>query len=131
MEKESNMKKILVFLGLAMFIFMPKANAMTFQEAMAQDKPVALLVYANWADGVNEMRQQFNNMSQTFGDRYNFVTLDIASQDTKYFNSMYHIYPNLPYVLFFKNNGKITRYLQKQCIMDTACFKERLEFFLN
>ena len=50
---------------------------------------------------------------------------------TKEFNKKFHIYPNLPYVLLFKDGGRVSRYLQQTCILDDACFSERLNMFTN
>lgn len=106
-------------------------NAMSYADAMGDSKPAAILVYASWADKVDEVMQKFQNVQTQFGTTYNFVLLDIASADTKEFNKKYHIYPNLPYVLLFKDGGKVSRYLQQTCILDDACFSERLNMFTN
>lgn len=107
-------------------------KAMTFAEGMNDSKPMALLIYANWADDIASVMGKFKSQEAgTYGDAYNFVLLDVASEDTKEFNKKYHIYPNLPYVLLYKNNGKVSRYLQKDCILDDACFAEKLKFFIN
>ena len=127
------MKKVLTLLFLLSIVVASaqKANSMSFDEAMGQSKPVAVLIYAPWADNAEQIKQAYNTLGQEYGDRYNFTTVDITKEEAKGFNQKYTIYPNLPYVLFFKDRGRITRYLKQDCIMDTACFKERLDFFLN
>ncbi len=107
-------------------------KAMTYAEGMNNSKPMALLIYANWADDIADVIGKFKaQQGGEYGEQYNFILLDIASEDTKEFNKKYHIYPNLPYVLLYKDNGKISRYLQKDCILDDACFVEKLKFFIN
>lgn len=106
-------------------------KAMTFAEGLNDSKPMALLIYANWADGAADTIGKFKSQQAQYEDRYNFILLDIASEDTKEFNKKYHIYPNLPYVLLYKDNGKVSRYLQKDCVMDDSCFTEKLDFFIN
>ena len=124
------MKKFLALLTLLfVFGFSNSANALTYEQAMSQSKPVAILVYASWADDINTIIPAFNTMAQNYGDSYNFVLMDIADKSTKAFNNKYHIYPNLPYFLLFKDGGKISRYLKKDCILDSSCFAERLDFF--
>lgn len=127
------MKKLLTTLSLVSLIVFgaAKAEAMKFEEALTLQKPVAVLIYAPWADDVANVTQSFNAMEQKYGDKYNFTKINIATEEAKAFNKTYHIYPNLPYVLFFKDKGKITRYLKKDCILDNACFTERLNFFVN
>ena len=115
------MKKILstlFLLTVILFNALP-SKAITYKEATESNKPMAILVYASWVDNLEDSQS------------YNFVYLDIASEDTKLFNQKYHIYPNLPYVLLFKDRGRISRYLQKNCINDEACFTEKLNFFAN
>lgn len=123
------MYKKLLFLLVSALVFAGSANAMKYEESLSSSKPSAMLIYADWADGLAPVMQNFTAMEQQYGDRYNFVRLNIASSDTKAFNQKYHIYPNLPYVLLFRDGGKVSRYLQKNCINDTACFTERLDFF--
>ena len=125
-------KLILSILTLLTFaISTQTTKAMTFAEGLNDSKPMALLIYANWADGAADTIGKFKSQQAQYEDRYNFILLDIASEDTKEFNKKYHIYPNLPYVLLYKDNGKISRYLQKDCILDDACFVEKLKFFIN
>ena len=121
------MKKILsiLFLFTAFAVGSTVAYGMNFEEALAQPKPLALFVYADWADDVQQMSQAFSEAQQKNSDKYNFVTMNIASPDTKAFNKMFHIYPNLPYVLLFREKGKVSRYLNKDCVLKEACFSER------
>ena len=126
------MKKILFYL----FLFLGatgllKVEAMTYEEALNQPKPIAILVYADWADNISQVHQAFNNAASQYDSKYNFVFLNIANPDTKIFNKTYHIYPNLPYVLLFKDRGRISRYLQSGCILDNACFTGKLDVFAN
>ena len=107
------------------------AKAISYSDAISDSKPMALLVYASWADKLDEVTQKFQNIQTQYAQTYNFVMLDIASQDTKEFNKKFHIYPNLPYVLLFKDGGRVSRYLQQTCILDDACFSERLNMFTN
>ena len=127
------MKKILstlFLLTVILFNALP-SKAITYKEASESNKPMAILVYASWVDNLEDIKKAFSNMENKYSQSYNFVYLGIASEDTKLFNQKYHIYPNLPYVLLFKDRGRISRYLQKNCINDEACFTEKLNFFAN
>ena len=127
------MRKILTALFLLTLVIVgtQKANAIKFEEAIGQNKPVAVLVYAPWADGQDTMLQAFNNMGTRYADAYNFVAINIATEDAKTFNQRFYIYPNLPYVLLFRNGGKVSRFLKRDCVLDSACFAERLDMFNN
>lgn len=127
------MKKFLTFLFLVsvMVFGAQSAKAMKYDEAMAQSKPMAILVYADWADSASTALQVFKSLEQKYNAQYNFVPLNIATADAKSFNKTYHIYPNMPYVLLFKDRGKISRYLQQNCAIDSACFEGKLKMFIN
>ena len=126
------MKKILMLFVVFLLIATLKANAMKFDEAFAQSgtKPMLVLVYADWADNVQSYVQAFNGLQTQFGETYNFVDLNIASPDTKSFNSRYHIYPNLPYILMFRDGGKVSRYIPRNCILDESCLTPKLKSFV-
>ena len=91
------------------------------------------MIYANWADDVQQVSQAFTQMGQNplYADKYNFISLDIASKDAKAFNQVYYIHQGLPYVLLFKDRGKFSRYLQKDCVLDNSCFSQKLDSFVN
>ena len=126
------MKKIFllsIFLLSILFFNTPKSNAVTLEEALSQSKPVALLLYADWADGAQSMLSLFNQMEQQYGNSYNFVKINIANKEAKLFNQKFYIYPNLPYIMLFRDRGRISRFLQKDCASNSSCFKEKLDLF--
>ena len=127
-----NLLKLIITL-FSFFVLTTSTNAITFEEGLNQSykTPMVVLVYAQWADNYPAFLQQYQNIQSEFLGKYNFVELDIASQDAKFFNSKYHIYPNLPYVLMYKDGGKISRYIQKSCLQDNACITSRLNSFLQ
>ena len=127
------MKKLFtcLFLLATLAIYAPKSEALTFDEAISQSKPCAVLIYADWADDVQNITLNFKSKEQQYAKKYNFVTLNIADAETKSFNKMYHIYPNLPYVLLFRDHGKVSRLLKKDCVTTDSCFTEKLNLFVN
>ena len=127
------MKKFLSLLFLLTVMLMSplSAYALKYEEAINQSKPMAILVYAPWADNQQTCMQAFKAMEQQYAAQYNFVLINIATADAKAFNKTYHIYPNLPYVLLFKDRGKISRYLKADCVMNNTCFTDKLNLFIN
>ena len=109
-----------------------KTQAINFEEALNQSdkKPMVVLVYAKWADNYANYLQSFNTAKAEMSSKYNFVELDIATEDTKAFNEKYHIYPNLPYILMFRDGGKVSRYIQKDCALDSKCIISKLKSFI-
>ncbi len=127
------MKKIIITLLVLLSITLTTqvTKAMSYADAIKSNKPMALLIYATWADDASNVMGKFKAQEAKYGDLYNFVLLDIASEDTKEYNKKYQIYSNLPYVILYRDNGKISRYLQKNCILEDSCFTEKLDFFIR
>lgn len=116
---------------LFLFSFSLTANAMKYEEAVNQSKPLAILIYAPWADGYQNSLQAFNQMEQKYSTKYNFVRMNIATDEAKVYNQKFYIYPNLPYVILCRERGKVSRYLKNDCVKDSACFANRLDMFNN
>lgn len=126
------MKKTLCLL-FAFFTIALSASAMDFNEGFAQcsKKPMILLIYADWASGYQANQKVFNELKSELSDKYNFVELNIANPEAAGYNSKYSIYPNLPYIMAFRNAGKITRYIPNPCASDKACIKNKLKTYMN
>ena len=127
------MKKLLssLILLLLFVVGMQQANAMKYDQAINQPKPMAILVYAPWADGYTTMLQSFNSLQQKYGAKYNFVTMNIATDDAKVYNQKYYIYPNLPYVMLFRDKGKFSRFIERNCAQDAQCLSTKMDLFSN
>lgn len=129
------MKRILSFLFLVFLalISISKAYAMNFEQAFNQvnSKPMVVLAYAQWAENYQNYIQQFRTVQAELGDKYNFVEMDIASKDTKAFNERYHIYPKLPYVLMYRDGGKVSRYIPRECASNASCMSTKLKSFIQ
>ena len=127
------MKKLLTMLAIicAGAMCTLSTNAATYSEVISQTKPCAVLIYADWADDIQNTLSAFGTTASQNSAKYNFATLNIADEETKKFNKVYHIYPNLPYVLLFKDKGKVSRLLKRDCVESSSCFQEKLNLFAN
>ena len=114
-----------------MGVFAATQTTMTFEEGIKQSKAMALYLYADWADGAEQGKTAFNQMKSRYSDKYNFITLNIADKDAKAFNKMYHIYPNLPYVLLFRDGTRFSRFINMECLNSPSCFSGKLDVFVN
>ncbi len=127
--------KILKTLLLSFLFLFSVANvhSMTFEEAYNQSttKPMLMLVYAQWADGCENCLTQFRSLMPEFGESFNFVELDIASKDAKSFNEKYHIYPKLPYILMYRDGGKVSRYIPRDCASSSSCVIPKVKSFIQ
>ena len=110
-----------------------KADAMSFEEAFSETSrtPMLVLLYADWADGYKLAQEQFKVLETEFGSTFNFAELDIAKPEAKAFNDKFHIYPKLPYVLMFRNGGKISRYVHRECALDLSCIRPKIKSFIQ
>ena len=129
------MKRVfnLFFVFLCLSLLLIRANALTFEEGFEQTSktPMAVIIYAQWADGYQNCINQFKSIQSKFVKKYNFVELDIASKDAKAFNDRYHIYPKLPYMLIYRDNGRVSRYIPRECVLDESCLTTKLKVFIQ
>ena len=105
-------------------------NAASYSNAIKSSKPMVVLLYADWIDNSQSVLNSFAKIEK-LDSRYNYVKLNIADKDMKLFNEKYTMATRLPYILLMKNNGKITRMINKNCMNDTSCMKEKLNLFNN
>lgn len=122
-----------LFIIFLLLVFNNNVNALTFEEAYSQSdrKPMLVLVTADWAENSEAISKVFNNLSSTFGKTFNYVELDIATNDAKVFNDRYHIYPKLPYVIMFRDRGKVSRYIQRDCASERSCITSKIKSFIQ
>lgn len=128
------MKKIFLVLAiLCISVLQANAAVTTFDNAYSQNgnKPMMVLVYANWADGYQNALAQFRNVQQTFGKSYNFVELDLASKDAKSYCDKFMITPGMPYIMLFRSNCKISRLIDKSCAANSACISSKAKAFIE
>ncbi|MCQ2739860.1 MAG: hypothetical protein MJ237_06500 [bacterium] len=124
------MKKLFILFSVMIFAMSGAYADMTFTDAQSSSKPMAVLVYASWLDDANSYVQQFNNLKSQFGNKYNYVTIDVATNSAKEYNKRFDIY-KMPYVLLFKSRCKIMRYLETNCMMNNQCITPRMDSFLR
>lgn len=122
-----------LFIIFLLLVFNNNVNALTFEEAYSQSdrKPMLVLVTADWAENNEAISKVFNNLSSTFGKTFNYVELDIATDEAKVFNDRYHIYPKLPYVIMFRDRGKVSRYIQRDCASERSCITSKIKSFIQ
>lgn len=122
----------LCFIFILCSVLCIKSEALNFEEGYNElsQTPMAVLLYAPWVDNISEYSEIFKSAQTKFSSKCNFVELNIADKDAKFFNEKYNIYQNLPYVLFFKNERNV-RFLSKDCVSDLNCLNQRLTIFLQ
>ena len=127
------MKKILNILLFFIFTSCITVQAMTFEEefALTNKSPMAVLLYADWANNYQTSLEQFRIVQKQLGKNFNFVELDVASSDMRAFNEKYQIYPQIPYILMFRDSGKIFRYIPRECTYSSSCINDKLKSFIQ
>jgi len=127
-------KLSILILFLAMiFSSINNAYSMSFEQAInaSYSKPFATLFYANWVDDYENYLEAFRAVSSSLNKSFNFVEINISTEDVKYYNSKYPIYPNLPYVIMYKDGIKKSRHVPTSCIADVSCLSEKLRTFIQ
>ena len=116
-----------------MFLFALSANAKVtdLSSAMSQNYsvPVAVLIYADWADGYQDALNQFRKVQVDLGNSYNFVELNLASKDAKIYNDQYVIYPKLPYIMLLRTSGRFSMLVNRDCTLSSSCTTQKLKVF--
>ena len=126
------MKKILIILLLMML--MPTVNAaMSYKDAytMNNSTPMAVFVYADWATNYEKNLTEFRKAQQELGDKYNYVELDIASNDAKAYTEQNAILPKLPYIMLYRGKCKFARLIDRSCASDEACILSKMKSFMR
>ena len=121
----------LLLIFLVAIICFQKVQATTYEEIVSSPKPGAVLIYADWADNVQPALAAFGTVEQSFSGRYSFAKINICTKDAKAFNQRNYIYPNLPYVLLFKERGRMSRSVSSDCLLNESCIREKLDIFAN
>ena len=127
------MKKLLLSLLILSSLVLggKKCYSATYDEVINQTKPAALLIYADWADNLQPTLAAFDAMQPIYGKKFGFAKINICDKEAKSFNQRNYIYPNLPYVILMKERGRITRIINRDCILDSSCLNEKFDFFAN
>ena len=127
------MKKIIsclvLFLGLVAWTGSVQADM--FTDVINQQKPVAVLIYADWAEDLQSAMTSFGALEQDYSNKYNLVRINISTAEAKEFNKTYYIYPNLPYLLLFKDRGRLSRMVVRDCLKQDSCVRPKLDIFAN
>ena len=92
-------------------------------------KPAIILLYADWAPGYTTAIKNFRLAKRELKDKYNFVELNIADPEARYFNSRYYILTGLPYIFMIRGNGRVTKQIRSDCLSTKSCIVDRLKTF--
>ena len=115
------------------FLSILQVKALSFEEAFSQVSrtPMVVLIYADWANGYESSIAQFRIAKNALSNNFNFVELDITKKEARAFNEKFHIYPKLPYILMFRDGGKVSRYIPRDCAQSSACVISKLKSFIQ
>ncbi len=127
-------KALLLFLlifGLVNVSIAAPTSGISFEQGLNSKKPMVVLLYAPWSEGAVAANKNMIALKKAYGSKANFITLNIAADETKYYNSMLPIQPNLPNIMMFKDKAKISRFIPKDCVLDYACVSKKANSFLH
>lgn len=126
------MKKLLVLLIL-LFLVPKSYAAISYSDAYSNNdrKPMAVLIYAEWAPNYNNVLTQFRDAQKALGNTYNFVELNLASEDAANFTEDNVIWTKLPYIMLYRNRCKFAKQIKRGCTSDSACIIPQMKAFLR
>ena len=126
------MKKFILLLVILVFTLQANA-AMKYKDAFAKNGkiPMAMLIYADWAQDYNETLTMFKKLESTLSNSYNFVELNIADKETKDYSETYSILPKMPYIMLYRSSGKVQRVLDRDCALDLNCAVPKMKSFIR
>lgn len=124
------MKKLLSILTLIL-LMVPAQAASKYDSAysVSDTTPMAVFVYADWADNYDGYLNVFRTVQQKMGDTYNYVELDIASEDAKAYSEQNVILPRLPYIMLYRSKCKFARLIDRNCASSAECIIPKMKSF--
>ena len=133
MKRGSFMKKMLMlFLAVLVSIGAARAGSnLPFEEGIKSSTPLMVLITAPWAEKASDIQTTFEELVESSSNDFNNSVVDLSTESAKEFNKSFMINTNLPYVMLFKDQGKISRHIKRDCIEDSSCFAEKVKLFLK
>ena len=126
------MKKLLIILGV--FLLALKADAaMSFSDAFDENntKPMAVLVYADWMNDYENYLATFRGLEREFGNTYNFVEVNIASEDAKDYLERSTILVKPPYIMLYRGKCKFARVIERDFANDSGNISQKMKTFIR
>lgn len=81
----------------------------SYKTAIKSSKPSVVLFYANWCTYCRKFMPKFNSLAKIYGDKYNFVKINIeSSDDNKRISNKYEV-KSLPTVYIIEPKYRIKR----------------------
>lgn len=123
-----------IFVLLALTSLQVNAKVLDFAEgfSLCDKKPLLVLIVADWSEASSAAKKQFKLVQKAYADKLNFAVLDVADDDAAYYNSKFRFEQNIPYIMFFRNGGKVSRFLNQECALNAkSCIIPRVKSFLQ
>lgn len=77
------MKKFLILMVLSMAAYFPAAYALDKPAAAPAEKPMAVLVYADWCFNCKMLLPRLEPLKKSYSDRIDFHRLDVTNEKRK------------------------------------------------
>lgn len=126
-------KYLCIFLGALFLLSAIRTSAaeVNLNQALEQNTPTLVLITAPWAKVSQNAINNFNSLKNVHGDKCNYIILDIASNQAQAYNQKFAFFPNIPYLMMFKNKAKIQLFVPQSCVLDNACIVKKTSNFLH
>jgi len=106
---------------------------MSFSDAYEANNtvPMAVLVYAEWSDNAADYLATFRALEREFGDTYNFVEVDIATEYAKDYMERNPILVKPPYIMLYRGKCKFARVIERGCANNNTCISPKMKTFIR
>ena len=107
------------------------AKFMSYNAAINSSKPTVILFYANWCSYCRKFMPKFNAVAKDYGDKYDFVKINIeASNSNKSLSEQYNI-RSLPTVYIVEPRYKVKKEISPYSYDSVESMRSELKRYLQ
>lgn len=103
-----------------------KISDMSYEQAMKQNKPVAIEFYADWCGYCKKFAPLYEDLKAQYSDKIIFLKINTDKPETSYLSSKYNI-TSLPSVIIINPKSDEWHFIPQGYYFDMELMKEQLE----
>lgn len=121
--KEKKMKKQLIALLLGLIMTVSSALAMTYDEAINQNKPIVIMFHMHGCSACQQFSPIFDKFASQFSNKFNFVKEDVNSSQIATTLKM----DSVPAIFIIHPKTHKSTRVSDKCAWDSGCFTKTLQ----
>lgn len=115
------MKKLIISIGI-MCLTMSSALAMTYNQALKQDKPIVIMFKMPYCSACKKATPLFDAMEKKYSDKFNFVKDDTTKSNL---SSKFGV-NSVPDVFIVEPKTEKATKVSYNCLFKKGCFEKQL-----